>query len=128
MSNALIGGALIGLAASLLLLLNGRIAGISGIVGRIPVDPDRPWRLAFVAGLLLGGFGFAWLRPEVFAASPVSPAVLGVAGVFVGVGTQLANGCTSGHGVCGIGRFSTRSIAATLTFMLVAFLVVQVTR
>jgi len=124
MIQAVIGGLLIGVAASILLLFNGRIAGISGIFGRIATAPDKAWRLCFLGGILLGGAVLAWLQPGLFAAGETSTVVLAGAGVLVGVGTQLSNGCTSGHGVCGIGRGSQRSIAATLTFMAVAALVV----
>ncbi|MDF2693187.1 MAG: putative transrane protein [Labilithrix sp.] len=126
---ALAGGALIGLSASLLLLFTGRIAGISGIVGGLmsssptTTDPterkhDVSWRLAFVIGLLAGGVGLFFVRPQSFdGATTVSPLLVALAGVFVGVGTTLGNGCTSGHGVCGISRLSKRSIAATGVFM-----------
>lgn len=117
---ALAGGALIGLSASLLLVLNGRVAGISGIVGGLlaPVRGDVLWRALFVAGLLAGGVAAYAIWPERFDASgaPALPFVA-VAGALVGVGTRLGNGCTSGHGVCGISRLSPRSIAATLAFM-----------
>jgi len=127
---ALLGGALIGLSASLLLLLNGRIAGISGIVGGLlpPAAPDRDWRLAFVAGLLVVGFGATLLTPGVFDAAPVrgwAPTI--VAGLLVGFGTSLGNGCTSGHGICGLSRLSPRSLASVLTFMGTAGVTVYVT-
>lgn len=126
---ALAGGALIGLSASLLLMFTGRIAGISGIVGGLmssaptTTDPtarkhDISWRLAFVIGLLAGGVGLFFVRPQSFdGATTVSPLLVALAGAFVGVGTTLGNGCTSGHGVCGISRLSKRSIAATGVFM-----------
>jgi uncharacterized membrane protein YedE/YeeE len=115
----LIGGALIGLAASILLLLSGRVAGISGIVaGALTEADDRRWRVAFISGLLLGGLLLARLRPESFVIEiHRSSLVLGIAGLLVGFGTQLGSGCTSGHGVCGISRLSLRSIVATLTFI-----------
>ncbi|MHA7633946.1 YeeE/YedE family protein [Corallococcus sp. M7] len=126
----LLGGALIGLSASLLLLANGRVAGISGIVGSLlaPVRGDISWRVLFFGGLLTGGLLLAWLRPMSFAA-PASPgaggvALLAIAGLLVGFGSRLGNGCTSGHGVCGISRGSVRSIAATLTFMATGVLTV----
>lgn len=116
---ALFGGVLIGVAASLLMLSNGRIAGISGILGGLwPLRAgERAWRLAFLGGLLLA----PWLYP-LWAPLPVpeitaSPGVLLLAGVLVGLGTRMGSGCTSGHGVCGLSRFSLRSLVATLTFM-----------
>ena len=119
--SALIGGALIGISASALLLLNGRVAGISGILGGL-VRPRAPaeetsWRALFVAGLLVGGLVLFVLRPASFGAAPVSLPLAIVAGVFVGFGTRLGSGCTSDHGVCGLSRFSGRSLAATMTFM-----------
>jgi uncharacterized membrane protein YedE/YeeE len=120
----LIGGVLIGLSATGLLLLNGKIAGISGILGGLltPLAPgDRGWRVGFIAGLLLGGAALAARAPELVANTvDRSWAAVVVAGLLVGFGTRLGSGCTSGHGVCGVSRGSPRSIAATLTFMLVA--------
>jgi uncharacterized membrane protein YedE/YeeE len=117
MSAALIGGALIGLAASLLLLLNGRVLGITGIVAGI-AGPDARWRVLLVAGMVLGGLAVAGLLPGSLASTVHQPAAAIIAGgLLVGFGTRLANGCTSGHGVCGIARLSTRSITATLVFM-----------
>lgn len=115
------GGVLIGLSAAALLVFKGRVAGISGIAGGL-LDGDRrdmSWRLAFVAGLAVAGATVAAFIPEAFA-NTVSrtPATLIVAGVLVGFGTRLGNGCTSGHGVCGVSRGATRSLAATTTFML----------
>ncbi len=118
--RALAGGALIGLAAAALLLINGRIAGISGIVGGLvpPARGEIAWRLLFVAGLIAGGLLASRLAPEAFeTALQRSPAVLVLAGILVGFGTRLGSGCTSGHGICGLGRLSTRSLAATLTFV-----------
>jgi uncharacterized membrane protein YedE/YeeE len=129
--TALGGGALIGASASVLLAVNGRIAGISGIVGGL-FSRDRDevfWRVLFVAGLLTGGFLFAALAPDVL--SPLRGSSLGttiIAGVLVGVGTQLSGGCTSGHGVCGVSRLSKRSIAATLTFIAAGMLTVGLVR
>lgn len=121
MFNALIGGCLIGLAVSLMLLFNGRVAGISGILGGIvkPKMNDFDWRLAFIGGLLFGGLILQSLKPDAF--NQVSSAMwidYVLAGLLVGFGTLLGNGCTSGHGVCGISRLSIRSIVATLTFIL----------
>jgi uncharacterized protein len=116
---ALLGGVLIGGAASALLLLNGRIAGISGIAGGIvtPRRGETEWRVVFFAGLLVGGVLLAVVQPQVFGRSPASLGVLALAGLLVGVGTRVSNGCTSGHGVCGLARRSVRSLAATVTFM-----------
>ena len=131
--SALIGGALIGASASMMLALNGRIAGISGVLGGLvrPQRGDVEWRITFMAGLLAGGVLLALAYPRALLATSASPIALTViAGLLVGFGTQLGGGCTSGHGVCGISRFSMRSILATLTFMasgaLAAFLVQHV--
>lgn len=131
---ALIGGLLIGLSASLLLLFNGRILGVSGIASGvvIPRRGEVGWRLVFLAGLLAGGFFAARLMPSAFAsASAAGPRLSWIpiiaAGFLVGFGTRLANGCTSGHGVCGLPRLSRRSLAATLTFMATGALTVFVT-
>lgn len=118
---ALVGGLMIGASAALLLLSHGRIAGISGIVGGLMTRPeagDRAWRWAFLAGLIFAGAVAALWFPGAFAMDLVrSPAALIGAGLLVGFGTRLGNGCTSGHGVCGISRMSPRSIVATLTFI-----------
>lgn len=119
---SLVGGALIGLSASLMLLIEGRIAGISGIVGGLltPKPGDMDWRLAFVGGLVLAGLvGQSWVTTAPMGA----PWRLIVAGLLVGVGTRLGNGCTSGHGVCGLSRLSPRSLASVLTFMAVGMAV-----
>jgi uncharacterized membrane protein YedE/YeeE len=125
MVNALLGGALIGLAVSLMMLFNGRVTGISGILAGIvrPNKADLDWRVSFLVGLLLGGVALLFLRPEAFVQK--SSAVWGdylFAGLFVGFGTLLGNGCTSGHGVCGISRMSVRSIMATVTFIVFGML------
>ncbi len=115
-----LGGALIGASASAMLLLEGRVAGISGIVGGLftPKAGDIGWRLAFVAGLVLAGIGGMLLAPESLAVEVQRPPwMLVVAGLLVGVGTRLGNGCTSGHGVCGLSRMSPRSLASVVTFM-----------
>jgi len=125
-----LGGILIGLSSALMLAWHGRIAGISGIVGGlIGARPDeRPWRLAFVAGLFGGGFFAFIVMPAQFGSgSPTSTIGLIAAGLLVGVGTRLGSGCTSGHGVCGISRMSGRSLVATATFMAVAAATVFVT-
>ena len=113
------GGALIGISASILLLLNGRVAGISGILGGLvrPRAGETSWRALFIVGLLLGGVLLYLVHPASFGAAPVSLPLAIVAGVFVGFGTRLGSGCTSGHGVCGLSRLSGRSFAATITFM-----------
>jgi uncharacterized membrane protein YedE/YeeE len=125
MVNALLGGVLIGLAVSLMMLFNGRVTGISGILAGIlrPNKADLGWRVFFIAGLLLGGVVLLFVRPEAFVQE--SAALWGdyiVAGLLVGVGTLLGNGCTSGHGVCGISRMSVRSIMATVTFIVFGIL------
>jgi uncharacterized protein len=128
---ALLGGALIGLAAVLLMALNGRIAGISGIAGGLVTNRagDRSWRWLFVVGLLGGVALHELLRPESFALREgFPPALLVAAGVLVGIGTRLGSGCTSGHGVCGISRLSARSIVATAVFMAAAIVTLAVSR
>jgi uncharacterized membrane protein YedE/YeeE len=129
--SAAAGGALIGLAVVLLMLFTGRIAGISGIFGTAlrPGAPDKAWRLAFLAGLIGAPFllalaGQSLPRP----AMPASFTIILASGLLVGFGTRLAQGCTSGHGLCGIGRLSPRSLAATITFMLTAILTVALMR
>jgi len=118
--QSLIGGALLGLGAALLLLLNGRVAGISGIFSGLllPARGEIAWRALFIAGLMGGGLLVGSLRPELFGNSlPRSNVAVVAAGVLVGFGSRLANGCTSGHGLCGVSRRSRRSLAATMTFM-----------
>jgi uncharacterized membrane protein YedE/YeeE len=128
--SALAGGALIGLAAVVLMAANGRIAGISGILGGAidGAGRDRDWRIAFLAGLVAGPLLLmpTGLVPETTITSSVP--LLVVAGLLVGVGTAVGSGCTSGHGVCGLARLSPRSLVATLTFMAVAGAVVFVVR
>jgi uncharacterized membrane protein YedE/YeeE len=119
--QALFGGVLVGIAASALLALNGRIAGVSGIVGGLlpPRRTDATWRALFVAGLVVGGIAVSLLVPDAFRGlAATSYAVLVPAGLLVGFGASVGNGCTSGHGVCGVSRLSPRSIVATVTFML----------
>ncbi len=127
---ALIGGALIGLAAVLLMLTTGRIAGISGILGGLlpPTGGDTTWRLAFIAGLMLGGLGLVYLGDVSTIVIEADTPVLIAAGLLVGFGTRLGSGCTSGHGICGVGRLSPRGIAATAIFVAVAMITVFVTR
>ncbi|WP_375057800.1 YeeE/YedE family protein [Zobellella sp. DQSA1] len=116
--TALLGGFLIGGGALLLLIVGGRIAGISGIVAGIGTQPDKGWRIAFVAGLVLVPFVlFGTGLAEVPSLERFSVFKLMLAGLLVGIGTRLGNGCTSGHGICGMGRFSPRSIVATLVFI-----------
>jgi uncharacterized membrane protein YedE/YeeE len=117
---ALVGGGLIGLAATIMLATNGRICGISGISKGLlaPRAGDWPWRVAFIAGLVAGGGVFLAIHPAAFQLVTNRPlGVLALAGLCVGFGTVMCNGCTSGHGVCGISRLSRRSIVATLTFV-----------
>lgn len=126
---SLLGGALIGLAAALLWLVNGRVAGISGISGGlIDGSADRGWRLSFLLGLIAGGLAMSRLTPAAFEPAPVALGVAGLAGLLVGVGTTLANGCTSGHGVCGVARLSPRSLVATASFLASGVLTVYVAR
>jgi uncharacterized protein len=129
--SGLIGGLLIGLAATLLLLLNGRLSGISGIVGGLLASKssDAGWRAAFVAGLLLGALAYVLATGDaIVVRMQASVPVLVVAGLLVGFGTQLGSGCTSGHGICGLARLSKRSIVATSVFFVVAMLIVFLTR
>ena len=121
MTDALLGGSLIGLAVSLMLLFNGKVTGISGILGGIlnPKMTDKNWRLVFIAGLLFGGFILRFYSQDQFFLIETKATNIDyiIAGLLVGFGTLLGNGCTSGHGVCGISRFSPRSIIATLVFI-----------
>lgn len=130
---ALIGGGLIGLAAALMLLFEGRIAGISGILSgllRKPTEQDSPvgWQAFFIGGMLAGGVVLLGFKPELVTTQlEISPLLAIGAGLLVGFGTRLGNGCTSGHGVCGIPRLSPRSLLATLTFMGAAAVTVYLT-
>jgi uncharacterized membrane protein YedE/YeeE len=128
--SALIGGLLIGTATVLYLALTGRYAGLSGIIRSVAFgDPDRPIDAMFVVGLLLGGGAwFAWGPRVAVPTTATNLWVVATAGVLVGLGTALGNGCTSGHGVCGLGRLSTRSLAAVVTFMLAGVATVFATR
>jgi uncharacterized protein len=129
-ASALLGGVLIGLAASALLLLNGRILGVSGIVGGLlpPRSGDVQWRLWFIAGLLVPPLLFGLSRTMQAPHFPSSLWITLLAGVLVGFGARMGSGCTSGHGICGIARLSKRSIVATLCFMLTGFLTVALMR
>jgi uncharacterized protein len=129
--SALLGGGLIGLASVLLMLLIGRIAGISGILGGALATSagDKVWRLAFIAGIIIapiviGLFGYPLPEPQM----PASWLLIAAAGALVGFGARYGGGCTSGHGVCGIARLSVRSIVATAIFMASAIFVVAITR
>lgn len=133
---ALIGGALIGLASALLWVGNGRIAGISGIFGQLlPPAQTVVWRIVFLVAMIAGGFFTAMLIPGLGVGGPGGlpaqlvgdPLWIAVAGLLVGLGTKIGNGCTSGHGVCGLARFSTRSLIAVVTFFGVAIITVAVT-
>src|SRR5271165_4712566 len=118
--SALIGGVLIGVSASAMLLIDGKITGISGILAGVlrPVRGDTVWKTCFLAGLLAGGFALRIVYPGAFDFGVVRPyGMLAIAGLLVGFGTRLGNGCTSGHGVCGVSRLSPRSIVATATFI-----------
>jgi uncharacterized membrane protein YedE/YeeE len=128
--SALAGGALIGAAAALLLLVTGRIAGVSGIVAGMlrPVRADFAWRLAFAAGMLLAPLIFAALAALPSLQTTAGYPMLMVAGLLVGFGTRYGSGCTSGHGVCGVARLSPRSIVATFAFMLAGFATVYLIR
>lgn len=134
--SALAGGTLIGASAVLLLWLNGRIAGISGILGKaLGGGPGgRPWRWLFLAGLVAGTGLYVWLGFAWFGIAPPQPRqglpwwLLVLAGLLVGYGTALGNGCTSGHGVCGLARLSPRSLVAVLVFLLTAIATTWVVR
>jgi len=127
--HGLIGGVFIGTAAVILYWFNGRIMGVSGICSRLLAKPDKDfwWRLLFITGLVLGGFIYQLKFPvNVVIDAPVGEVI--VAGLLVGFGTVLGNGCTSGHGICGIARVSKRSIVATIIFMITGILTVWVKR
>ena len=130
---SLSGGVLLGLASALFILLNGRILGISGILGGLipPKRVDALWRLAFLAGLFASPWLFKAFAPTNFLSAPRLDAnviLLIIAGLLVGLGTRYVSGCTSGHGVCGLARLSPRSLVATLTFMAAGFAIVFVIR
>ncbi len=116
--HGLIGGVMLGLASALLLFSHGRIAGISGIVGALlsPATSDRGWRIAFVGGLAAAGVFASIATPDAIGGSVRSYPWLVAAGLLVGFGTRLGGGCTSGHGVCGMGRLSARSMVAVAVF------------
>jgi hypothetical protein len=115
-----VGGALIAFALAVMLIATGRLSGLSGIVGGLVTGTDRRWRACYVAGMLAAGGAFAILHPSTFDVGARVPLpVVGLAGLLVGFGTRVSNGCTSGHGLCGISRLSKRSIVATMTFFAV---------
>ena len=128
--SALAGGAVIGLAAALLVLFNGRIAGISGIIGGLirPKTGDINWRLAFMLGLVAAPILWQFFTPLPSIQIDTSYTLLAIAGLITGIGTRYGAGCTSGHGICGISRISPRSIVATLAFMSTGFVMVYLLR
>jgi uncharacterized membrane protein YedE/YeeE len=127
---SLLGGLLIGTASALFILANGRIAGISGILGGLlrPTSGDVMWRLAFLLGLLVAPAVLAPFVAPVIPTIDAGPTTLIIAGLLVGIGTRYGGGCTSGHGICGLSRLSPRSLVATLSFMTAGFLVVFIIR
>src|SRR5689334_11059207 len=127
--SAIAGGALIAIGLAITLVATGRIAGLSGIfAGCLTATGDRAWRLLFVVGMLAAGAAFQLAAPSTFDTTARVPLpVLAIAGVLVGFGTRLGNGCTSGHGLCGISRFSRRSLVATVVFFGVAVAVATLT-
>ena len=131
-TRAAIGGGMIGLAAALMIILNGRIAGVSGVLGGLILDrqgAETPWRALFLGGLIAGAAVVMLVRPDLAQAGLQTGWVgMVAAGLIVGFGTRMGSGCTSGHGVCGIGRLSQRSIVATCTFMAAGFVTVFVLR
>ena len=128
--SSLAGGALIGVAAAMLALLNGRIAGISGVLGGVlrPIKGDVGWRVAFIAGLVSAPLAYFLVAGVPRVQIDASYTALLLAGLLVGIGTRYGSGCTSGHGVCGLSRFSGRSLAATASFMGAGFLTVYIAR
>jgi uncharacterized membrane protein YedE/YeeE len=127
---SLAGGLMIGVATAMFLLFNGRIAGISGIVGGLlnPARGDVAWRIAFVAGLVISPLAFALAAPLPEVRIEASYPALLVAGLLVGIGTRYGSGCTSGHGICGLLRRSPRSLVATIAFMFAGFVTVYIVR
>ena len=128
--SSLAGGLLIGLAATLFLFFNGRIAGISGIVGGLlrPAPGDIGWRAAFLSGLIVAPLAYRWIAPLPSVEIDADTATLIIAGLLVGLGTRYGAGCTSGHGVCGLSRLSPRSMVATMLFMLAGGMTVFILR
>jgi len=128
--QSMLGGALIGLSAVLLMALHGRIAGMTGILSGVvpPLAPDWPWRAAFLVGAVLAPLVYIAAGGTIAFSVPVSTPALAIGGVIVGIGVSFGNGCPSGHGICGIARLSPRSLVAVPVFMATAFLTVLVTR
>ncbi len=128
--SSLAGGVVIGFATAMFLLLNGRIAGISGILGGLlqPIKGDIGWRVAFITGLIFSPIAFSIAAPLPEVQIDAGTASLIMAGLLVGIGTRYGSGCTSGHGVCGLSRLSPRSTVATALFILAGFVTVFITR
>jgi len=131
--TSLVGGILLGLASAMFILVNGRILGISGILGGLlsPKRGDAGWRIAFILGMLVAPVSFTLIAPVGLISAPRIDAGYGLvvlAGLLVGYGTRMGSGCTSGHGVCGLSRLSPRSLVATVTFMAAGFAIVYVVR
>ena len=125
----LAGGILIGIAASMMLMFSGRIAGVSGIFGGMLFQQgkERAWRLSFITGLIAGGILLYAINAEIFEnSSGRGLLAVNIAGLLVGIGTRIGGGCTSGHGVCGIGRLAVRSIVATVTFVFAGIVTVAI--
>ena len=119
--NSLMGGILIGIAATIIFFVNGRIMGISGILGNLIITKETDqkfWRIIFILGVLIGPLIFILLFKEIKSEMVANTTLLIISGFLVGLGTSLGNGCTSGHGICGLSRFSIRSIVATLVFVI----------
>jgi uncharacterized membrane protein YedE/YeeE len=127
---SLAGGVIIGIASALLILLNGRVAGISGVLGELlrPKVPDKAWRVAFIAGLIVAPLVYQLVHALPAVTINANFPLLIAAGLLVGIGTRYAGGCTSGHGVCGLSRLSARSLVATAAFMASGFVAVFVLR
>jgi hypothetical protein len=128
--SSLFGGVLIGLGAVILMAFNGRIAGMTAMLGGVlePKSPDSPWRLAFLAGAITAPLIATLLGAKFSFASPTTGPLLVLGGLIVGIGVTYGSGCTSGHGVCGLARLSPRSLVATLTFMATTFATVTLIR
>lgn len=126
----LIGGIIIGISATILLAFNGRIAGISGMInGVLELSPTQRWRWYFLGGMIAGGFIYEYILPlPSTPTSPVDIVPMILAGLLVGWGTRMGNGCTSGHGVCGLGRLSVRSLFAVISFLISAMITVYIIR
>jgi len=127
---SLLGGILIGLSAVMLMVFNGRIAGMTAMLGGVlePKSPDAPWRLAFLAGAIAAPFVATLMGAEFGFAEPTTELLLVLGGVIVGIGVTYGSGCTSGHGVCGLARLSPRSAVAVVTFMATTFATVTLMR